>query len=202
MDFFISAELRKKIGKNNNFKLRKEKKVPAIIYSSGLSIPIFFSYFYVSDIIKHLNLGNKLFYINVGNDKYFTLLKSYYKHPVKEDILHFDFQRVDLDDIVVANVFFNFIGEKSAIGIRHGGFLIKHKLSLNIKCLVSKMPNFIDVDVSNLDVNKSLFLSDLNIPDFIVFSNFNKRNKSDILIASILGSRVLEQKVQQDLKNK
>lgn len=197
MDFFISAELRNTYGKRSNYKLRKEKKVPGVIYFSGISISICFSYSYVNEIIKELELGNKLFNIHVGNEKYFVILKDFSKHPFNGTILHFDFQKIELNQIVFADVFFKFVGEKNAIGVRHGGFLIKHKLFVEVSCLASNLPKFIEVDVSKLDVNKCIFLSDLKIDAAVKIPLLNNKNKSRILVASIIGSRVLEQKAQE-----
>ena len=93
------------------------------------------------------------------------------------------------------------MGKKKSIGIKHGGFLIKHILSLEVKCVRSKMPSFIEVNVTDLGVNKSLFLSDLCIPDFITIPLLN-RFKGRVLIASIFGPRAAEQKAQEAKTNK
>ncbi|HIH2762930.1 MAG TPA: 50S ribosomal protein L25 [Candidatus Azoamicus sp.] len=197
----IVAEIRTEVGKNCNLKLRKKLKVPAVIYFSGLSIPIFFDNLYSKDIVNNFNLGRNFFSILVGDKKYSVILKDFYKHPYKDVILHFDFQKVELSDVINTKVFFKFIGEKNSVGVKHGGFLIKHKLFIDIKCISSKMPNFIEVDVTNLSVNKSIFLSDLLIPNFITIPLLN-RFKGKVLIASIIGPRAAEQKVQETKSNK
>lgn len=197
----IIAEIRTDVGKNCNSKLRKKLKVPAVIYFSGLSIPIFFDDFYSIDIINNFNLGKNFFDILIGDKKYSVILKDFYKHPYKNCVLHFDFQKVELNDVINTKVFFKFIGEKNSIGIKHGGFLIKHRLSLDIKCVRSKMPNFIEVNITDLGVNKSVFLSDLLIPDFITIPLLT-RFKGKVLIASIVGPRAAEQKAQDTKTNK
>lgn len=197
----IVAEIRTEVGKNCNLKLRKKLKVPAVIYFSGLSIPIFFDNLYSKDIVNNFNLGRNFFSILVGDKKYSVILKDFYKHPYKDVILHFDFQKVELSDVINTKVFFKFVGEKNSVGVKHGGFLIKHKLFIDIKCISSNMPNFIEVDVTNLGVNKSIFLSDLFIPDFITIPLLN-RFKGKVLIASIIGPRAAEQKVQETKSNK
>lgn len=194
MDIF--AEIRNEIGKRCNFKLRCNKKIPSIIYFSGVSIPISFDALYVNDILKNFYSGNNLFEVFIGDKKYLVVLKDFYKHPFKNDILHFDFQKVSLDDYVNVKIFFKFLGEKTAVGVKHGGFLVKNKLFVDVKCLASKLPNFIDVDISNLGVNESIFLNDLVIPDFIKIPFLCKKKINRVLIASIIGSRALEQKTQ------
>lgn len=197
----IVAEIRTGVGKKCNLKLRKNLKVPAVIYFSGLSIPIFFDDLYSKDIINNFHIGKNFFDIFVGEKKYSVILKDFYKHPYKNCILHFDFQKVESNDIVSTKVFFRFVGEKNSIGIKYGGFLIKHKLSIDIKCVVSKIPNVIEVDVTDLGVNKSIFLSDLSIPDFISIPLLT-RFKGKVLIASIVGVRAAEQKSQESKTGK
>jgi large subunit ribosomal protein L25 len=192
----IVAEIRTDVGKSCNLKLRKNLKVPAVIYFSGLSIPIFFDDIYSKDIINNFNLGKNFFDIFVGEKKYSVILKDFYKHPYKNFVLHFDFQKVELNDVVRTKVFFKFVGEKNSIGIKYGGFLIKHRLSIDIECIRSKIPNFIEVDVTELNVNKSIFLSDLSIPDFINIPLLN-RFKGKVLIVSVVGARAAEQKAQE-----
>lgn len=199
----IVAEKRNDFGKNYNLKLRKNLKIPAVIYFSGSSIPIVFDSLYSKDILNNFYNGKKFFNISILNEKYFVLLKDFYKHPFKDSVLHFDFQKVESDNIVNTNVFFKFVGEKNSVGIKLGGFLIKHKLSIGIECRVSNLPDFIEVDVTNLGVNNSIFLTDLVIPDFIKIPLLNRNGvKLKILIASIVGPRASEQKSQEIKSNK
>lgn len=195
----IVAEKRTEVGKNYNLKLREKLKVPAIIYFSGTSIPIFFDYSYIKNIINNFYNGNNFFHICIIDEKYPVILKDFYKHPCKDQILHLDFQKVEANDVVKTKIFFRFIGEKNSLGVKHGGFLIKYRLYIDVKCLKSKIPSFIDVDVTNLGVNKSIFLSDLIIPDFLNIPILNKCNNK-ILIASIVGPRSAEQKTQEQKK--
>lgn len=190
----IFSEIRNEVGKNKNYNLRSLGKVPAVIYYSGVSIPILFNESYVDEIIRCYYNGTSLFEISILDKNYFVILKDFYKHPFKKEILHFDFQKVNSDDYVNVKIFFRFLGEKTSIGIKQGGFLIKSKLFVIARCLVSKIPNYIDVDISNLSVNQSIFLNDLKIPDFLSIPILNKKNLNKVLLARIIGSRAIEQK--------
>lgn len=192
----IVAEKRTDIGKKYNLKLRAKSKIPAVIYFSGSSIPIFFDYSYIKDIISNFYNGNNFFDILVSDKKYSVILKDFYKHPCKDQFLHLDFQKVESNELVKTKIFFKFTGEKNSLGIKHGGFLIKHRLYILVKCLKSNIPNFIEIDVTNLGVNKSIFLSDLCISDFLSIPILNKF-KGKVLIASIVGPRAAEQKSQE-----
>lgn len=197
----IVAEMRNDFGKNFNLKLRKNLKVPAVIYFSGVSIPIFFDLLYSKNILSDFYSGKNLFNIFVNDKKYSVMLKDFYKHPYKDSVLHFDFQKIELMDNVKTKLFFKFIGEKNSLGVKHGGFLIKHRLSIDVECVVSNLPSFIEVDVTELSLNKSIFLSDLSLPVFIKIPLVS-RFKGKILIASIIGPRASEPKTQETKSNK
>lgn len=201
MDFYISAEIRNKTGKKYNLKLRNTKKIPAVIYFSRTSISILLDFLDVNKIIKCIYDGIHIFNLNINNDKYSVIVKEFKRHPVNNDIIHLDFQKIDINDNITVDIPLRFINEKNAIGIKHGGFLIKHKNFIKINCLVSNLPDFIDIDLSNLNVNRSIFLSNSNVKDFFNGKVFKIVNKSNILIASIIGSRSLEQKTS-DSKTK
>lgn len=196
MDFFITAEFRNSTGRNNNVKVRKDGKVPAVVYFQGSSTPICFDFSYINGIVKNLSNGNRLLNIHINNDKHLVVIKDFYKHPVTSEILHVDFQRVLSTDIITLDVFLNFIGEKNSVGIKHGGFLVKHKYLVKVRCVLLNLPNFIDVDVSNVNINESLYLTDLVMPNGVKLVLSDNNVNSKVLVASIVGSRALEQKAQ------
>lgn len=199
MDIF--SEKRNDFGKLSNLKLRKKCKVPAIIYYSGLSIPIFFDDIYSKSIIKNYLDGINFFKIYFDDKVYDCILKDFYKHPFKREIMHFDFQKINYNEYVNVNVFFRFLGEKNAIGLKQGGFLIKSMTNVKVKCLASNIPNFIDIDVSKLEVNQSFFLKDIILPENVNIPILKNENFKKLTVAKVIGSRALEQKVQESKPN-
>ncbi len=192
--FSIIAEKRVKIGKRFNYKLRKNGKIPAIIYSGVESIPIFFDNKDSLTILKMLSSGCNLIKCEIDSKKFYVIVKDIHEHSFKREVLHFDFQRVDVNDIVSLRILLKFSDEKVSPGIKQGGFLVKHMSSVFIKTLVSKIPSYINVDLSKLNVNKSIVLSDLKIPKGITLPLLYKKETSGLLVASIVGSRVSEPK--------
>ena len=137
---------------------------------------------------------------NFNGENFFVIIKSFLKHPFKNEILHFDFQKVENDEYVVVNIPFNFIGEKDSIGIKQGGYLVKYMNFVKVKSLVKHIPDHIDVDVSNLNVNSSIFLNELKINSNFIFIQLFKNNSSNLLIASVVGSRVDTSKEKESIK--
>lgn len=180
---------RKKTGKRHNLNLRKQNKIPSIIYKKSISCPVFFEKTQISNLIKIFYSNVKLINAELNDEKFFVIIKNFLKHPYKNDILHFDFQKVNSTDTVIIDVPFNFIGEKDAIGIKQGGYLIKYMQSAKIKSSVENIPNFININLSKLDVNNSIFLTDISYNKNYIFVDLYKKDRSGLLIASIIGAK-------------
>lgn len=192
----ISISVNKRIGAGTQLshKLRKESKVPAVIYGHGPSLPIFLDKKESDLILKMIASGFNLIKIKLDEDEFFVIVKDIQEHVYKPEVLHFDFQRVKSDDNVCLKVFLKFCSEKNAPGIKQGGFLIKQMSSVSIKCLVSHIPDYINVDLSKLNVNQSIFLSEIVLPENVEIPVLKRKEKIDFLVASIIGARKSEVK--------
>lgn len=187
--FLLNLYIRKNIGKKNNLMLRNDFKIPSIVYSKKESIPVFFDKKNLVQLSKIMLDGIKLIKCEIEKKELFVIIKSFQMHPFKKEILHFDFQKVREGESIILDVNLKFIGEKSCPGIKQGGFLIKHATSVQIKSEIENIPNYINIDISNLNINESIFLSDLNL-EKITFPILNKKKSSNLLIASVVGSRI------------
>ena len=189
--FVIDAKIRNVCGKNNCNKLRQQGYIPAVLYGYGNdAVPIFFN----KKELLHFNKCNlnefKVFQLKLENEVFYTLLKYIQMHPVVNQVLHIDFQKIKSDDFVDVKVPFKFIGIEKSIGIKSGGVLFKQNNSITVKTMVKNIPAYFEVDVSNLNINDSIHLSDLNIDTNILYLVKMKKNKMDYLIASLLYPRV------------
>jgi len=197
MNFSSVSILTKKrigVGTHLTHKLRNENNVPAIIYGYGLSLPIFINKKDSSLILKMIASGFNLVKFKLDEDEFFVVVKDVQEHPYKPEVLHFDFQRVKSNDEVVLKIFLKFSGEKDSPGIKQGGFLIKHMSYAFIKCIVSNIPDYVHIDLSGLHVNQSIFLSDIVLPENVSIPILRKAEKSNFLVASIIGARKSETK--------
>jgi large subunit ribosomal protein L25 len=159
--FCFMASKRLKLGRYNNNEIRKKNLIPAVIYYNGESIPISIDKIYSEVILNNVFNGKNNFKIELDNIIFNVILKDYHKHPLKNNIIHFDFQKIINDRLISLNIKLNFIGEKSCIGVQKGGFLLKHVNFIKVKCKVNNILEKIDVDLSNLDINQSIFLIDI-----------------------------------------
>ena len=166
-DFDLIADLREDQGKGASRRLRREKKVPAIIYGAGRP-PRSLAFDHNKVLLK---LENESFYssilnIKVGNKSQDAILKDLQRHPAKNQIMHMDFQRIVADEVIRMNVPLHFIGEDVAPGVKAGGGSVSHLMTdVEIVCLPRNLPEFIDVDVSELELDAILSMSDIELPE-------------------------------------
>lgn len=192
----ISILVNKRVGAGTHLscKLRKDSKIPAIIYGHGSTLPVFLDKKDSDLILKMISSGFNLIKVKLDEDEFFVVVKDIQEHVYKSEVLHFDFQRVKSDDKVNLKVFLKFCGEKNAPGIKQGGFLIKQMSSVFISCLVSHIPDYIHVDLSKLNVGQSIFLSHIILPENVGIPVLKRKEKLDFLVASIVGARKSEVK--------
>ncbi len=166
-DFDLIAEMREDQGKGASRRLRRQGMVPAIIYGAGR--PPRNLAFDHNKVIKQLE--NESFYSSVLNIKVrdksqAVILKDMQRHPAKNMIMHMDFQRVVEDQEIKMNVPLHFIGEDVAPGVKQGGGKVSHHMTeVEVVCLPKHLPEFIDMDVSEVELDEMLYLSDIKLPE-------------------------------------
>ena len=164
--FELEAESRSDMGKGASRRLRRDGKVPAVIYGGGedpQSITLVHS-----EILKRLD--HEAFYshiltVNVDGKPGNAVLRDMQRHPAKPIIMHMDFQRVDENKPIRVHVPLHFIGEDVAPGAKAGGLITHELIEVALDVLPRNLPEFIEVDVSALEVGESLHLSDLPLPE-------------------------------------
>ena len=186
VDFTIIAESRKDVGKGASRRLRHAGKVPGIIYGSGKD-PVPFTV--VQDDLQH-HLEHEAFYshiltVTVDGKAQKAVLKDLQRHPAKPKVLHVDFLRVSDKDIINMQVPVHFINEDASVGVKEGG-LVSHLLStIEITCKASDLPEYLQIDLLNLDVGASLHLSDIDLPKGVQITALTHGADHDLPVVSI-----------------
>lgn len=161
----LSAETRDRGGKGASRELRRNGRVPAVVYG-GKEEPLMI---HVEEklLMKQLMTGhfmNSIVMIEVDGKKVRTLPKDVAFHPVKDRPIHADFLRISKDATVTVAVPVVFINEELSPGLKRGGVLniVRHELEL--VCDADKMPDDIQVDVTGYDVGDSIHISAVTLP--------------------------------------
>jgi large subunit ribosomal protein L25 len=144
-------------------RLRRSGQVPGVLYGGG-SDPVPFSV--EERTLRHaLAAQGAVLELSIdGGTGEPAVLKDSHRHPVRGDLLHVDLLRVDLSQPIHATVAVHLVGGDDAPGIKEGGILDAVTRELNIEALPSDIPESIEVDVSGMEMNDTLQLSDVSAP--------------------------------------
>ncbi len=161
--YTYNAELRTETGTGASRRLRREDKVPAILYGADKEA--------ASIVLAHKDMikaqEDEGFYthiltLNIGGESVEAILKDIQRHPFKPKITHLDFQRVDASHKLHTKVPVHFIGEEK---VTKAGNTVVHQLTeIEITCLPKSLPEFVEVNVADLVAGDSIHLSDLKLP--------------------------------------
>src|SRR5687768_10783289 len=166
MKIEIKAEPRSVQGTGASRRLRRESKVPGVLYGAGkdaLAIQLDHKdlWFKLKTEAFHASILD----MEVGNEKSQVLLRDYQMHPFRPMILHADFQRVDANKKIHMRVPLHFVNAEISPGVKVAGGLVQHVLNdLEISCLPKDLPEFIEIDLANLQAGHSLHLSGVQLP--------------------------------------
>jgi large subunit ribosomal protein L25 len=162
----LAAEQRDRAGKGVARALRREGLVPAVIYGGkeapeGISVNS-------RDITKIFNTGrllSTLIEIEVKGKKQRAIARDVQLHPVRDDILHADFLRLGKDAKIAVEVAVNFLNEETCPGLKMGGVLNVVRYTIELNCPADNIPEAIDLDLAEAQMNDSIHISEVNLPD-------------------------------------
>jgi len=162
----LAAEQRERAGKGVARALRREGLVPAVIYGGkeapeGISVAI-------RDITKIFNTGrllSTLLEIEVNGKKQRAIARDVQLHPVRDDILHADFLRLSKDAKIAVEVSVNFLNEETCPGLKMGGVLNVVRYTIELNCPADNIPESIDLDLGEAQMNDSIHISEISLPD-------------------------------------
>ena len=167
MKIAIKAEPRSVQGTGASRRLRRESKVPGILYGAGKdALPIEVDHKDLWFKLKMEAFHASILDMEVGKEKAQVLLRDYQMHPFRPLILHVDFQRVAADKKIHMKVPLHFVNAEVSPGVKVAGGLVSHVINeLEISCLPKDLPEFIEVDLSELQAGHSLHLSAIKLPE-------------------------------------
>ena len=190
----LNAVDRESEGKSTSRKLRREGSVPAVIYG-GDQDPIRISIL-EKDISKASEIpgfATQILNISLDGKEQNVIVKELQRHPATQRVLHADLQRVNPDTKISISVPVRFIGEDTCIGVKmHGGAISRLINDIDITCLASNLPEYLEVDISELDVGDSIFLSSLSLPEGVEIPSLALGEDRDQAVVSVTEAKVLD----------
>lgn len=187
-DFTLNAEARADVGKGASRRLRRQgAKVPAIIYG-GEKQPENISILH-KDLVKQLE--NEAFYSHIitikqGADNQDVILKDLHRHPARKQILHADFMRVSSTKKLHTRVPLHFLNEDTCVGVKMQGGTVSHNMTeLEISCLPGDLPEFIEIDLAEVQAGQIVHISDLQLPKGVESVSLSHGVEHDLPVVTV-----------------
>ncbi|MGX2041974.1 50S ribosomal protein L25/general stress protein Ctc [Methylocaldum sp. MU1018] len=191
--FVFEAVSRANTGKGDARRLRRAGKVPAVLYG-GAADP-------VGLVLEHnkvvKSLENEAVYshvltVKVDGREERAILKGLQRHPSRPVIMHMDFQRVSGAEKIRVHVPLHFINQDIAIGVKKGGVVTHNLVDVEVACMPDRLPEYIEVDLAQVDVGQSVHLSDLKVPEGVEILALAHGAEHDLPVAAMQSGKVTE----------
>ena len=165
-EFAIHAEVRGERGKGATRRLRRTGKVPGVMYGAGeATVSLLVDANTLRKQVDNEAFFSHILSVEVGDEKSQAIVKAMQRAPASGDVTHIDLQRVRRDTELTMNVPLHFINEETCVGRKSGGVVNHLAVEVEIACLPAALPEYIDVDVENLELGQSIQLSQLVLPE-------------------------------------
>ena len=187
--FKIDAELRDDLGKGASRRLRRENKVPCIIYG-GERDPrsISIEHHKVLRFIEEESFFTSILELKAkGGQRQSVILRDMQRHPAKPIIMHMDFQRINDDEEITMNIPLHFLNEEECEAAKTSGIIVSHQLTdVEIACLPADLPEFIEIDLVDFNEGDVVRLSNINLPKGVTLTAFTHGDveEHDVVVVS------------------
>lgn len=190
-NFIVEAEVRTGSGTAASRRARRAGQVPVVVYGGGEDE----QYLLVdhNKIMHQLDVEafhSALVQIQLDGDLQRAILRDVQMHPYKAQVLHLDFQRVSRKDKITMTIPFHFVGEDVAPGVKIDAGIMSHSMtSVDVTCLGSDLPEYIEVDVSALEMGGSVSLGEVKLPEGVELASSIQESDLELSIASVLAPK-------------
>ncbi len=190
-DFTLNAQARSDLGKGASRRLRRNASlVPAVVYGGDKapqSIAIL-----AKELAKLLETEASFSHVislNVDGTAEPVLIKALQRHPAKSFVLHADFVRVVEGHKLTATVPLHFINQETSVGVKQQGGEVLHNINeVEVSCLPQDLPEFIEVDMANVEVGQVVHMTDIKLPKGVELVSL--AHGSDLPVANVHAPRV------------
>jgi large subunit ribosomal protein L25 len=183
----IHAELREDVGKGASRRLRHQGKIPAVLYG-GKTTPATLTLEH--DPVRHAaqteSFYSSILEIQVADGrKQKVIVRDVHHHPYRPQIMHLDFQRVSAEEVLRMSVPIHFTGEDESEAGKASGVVIQHLVTeIEIAALPANLPEYLEVDLSELEPGDVVMLSDVKLPEGVEISALAGDDEDETMIAN------------------
>lgn len=184
--FEFEAELRTGSGKGDARRARREGKIPAVIYGGDAEpVKVYLAHHKVMKALENEAVYSHILTVRVDGREEKTILKAMQRHPARPIIMHMDFQRTSATAKLKVHVPLHFINQDTSVGVKKGGIVSHSMVEVEVACLPQDLPEFIEVDLAQVDVGESVHLSDIKVPSGLEILALQHGADHDLPVAAI-----------------
>ena len=187
----LAASERQSEGKSANRNLRRSGYIPGVLYG-GKEEPKKISIM-EKDIVKATEIAGfatQILQINIEGKDVDVVVKEIQRHPATSRVLHADFMRVDPDSKITLVVPIRTLNDESCIGVKVSGGQVNHLINdIEISCLASNLPEYLEIDVQEMDVGDTVSLSEIKLPEGVEITILQQDEDRDQAVVSVTEAR-------------
>ena len=190
-NFIVEAEVRTGSGTAASRRARRNGQVPVVVYGGGEDEQyLLVDHNKISHQLEVEAFHSALVQLKVDGDLQRAVLRDVQMHPFKSQVMHLDFQRVSRKDKITMTVPFHFVGEDVAPGVKVDSGIMSHNMvSVDVSCLGIDLPEYIEVDCSELGKGESIHLGQVALPEGVELSASYQEQDMELPVASVLAPK-------------
>ena len=200
-EFLLHAQVRTDAGKGASRRLRRlHDLVPAIVYGGGQPPQsISLSHKDFSKALENEAFYSHIVSLDIDGTAEDVIIKDLQRHPAKPRLIHADFIRIVKGQKITVNVPLHFINEDSCVGVKlHGGVISHIETDIEIICLPRNLPEYVEVDMAEVDIGDNIHLSDLKLPEGSESVALSHGEGNDLFVASCALPKVVQEEEETE----
>lgn len=188
----LEANPREETGKGAARSIRREGRIPAILYGHGReSLPLTVDAVELAKLVSSISVDNTLVDLEVDGESTKVLIREVQRHPFRSETLHVDFFEIAMDEKIHVDV--PVVIEGVPTGVKDRGGVLDHMLrEIEVYCLPSRIPERIVVDVSELDIGDAIHVGELDVPDVEILT------EADRSVVAVAAPTVIEEPEEEE----
>ena len=195
-DFTLHAKGREDTGKGASRRLRRlAGEIPAIVYGgTKAATQISLSQKDVTKALENEAFYSHIISLDIDGKSEDVIIKDLQRHPAKAYVMHMDFFRVSKTTKLQTRAPLHFINEEACVGVKLGGGLIAHSMTdLEISCLPKDLPEYIEVDMADIEIGQTVHLSDIKLPKGVESVALSHGDDHDLTVAAVNKPKAVEE---------
>ena len=178
ISYTFGADLRAAQGKGASRRLRHTGKVPAILYGAHQEAqPLVLDQQNLLTMISDERFYSSIVRLKIGESTQEAIIKDVQMHPARNLVVHVDLQRVVENERIRIRLPIHFRGESISPGVKNQGGVVSHmRADVEVSCLPRDLPEFLDLDLSGMNLNDTKFLADIPLPPGVAIPELTRRN--------------------------